>query len=372
MLCEGRPVVYSRFFQAALIAGHVLPETYGAECNGEPRQGAHEATRHPPDKRPSDLSDFSSLPSLSSSSASRGGAACSAPSAEPTVPMDETGAETAEVTAEKTMTSTSHGTRDVHVATDRTVQGTLKREVETQALLLHVAPSGATLSLSAATQMYDRLEARLTAAHADPSFRSLAHALHARLPLLVEFVVFDTETSGISSHDVVVQMAWAAYDPDGLRLEYSTTYWSLPCGVQVSHGAYAVHKIGAQLLSDRGSVPTTHLRTFWALVYVMRARGKKVVAHNAAFDVRLLNQTAQAWGLGQRLSIEDTFCTMRSATPYCGLRNRAGHKKAPRNSELFQVLTGDCCDETQLHDAAVDISVTATSYRLGRARRWWT
>ena len=277
--------------------------------------------------------------------------------------------ETAEVTTEKTVTATSHEFRDV--ASDRTVEETLKKDVEAQALL-SVATPGATLSAPAATQVYDRLEARLTAAHANPSFRSLAHALHARLPLSVDFVVFDTETSGISSHDVVVQMAWAAYDADGLRLEYSTTYWSLPSGVQVSHGAYAVHKIGAQFLSKRGSVPATHLHTFCALVYVMRARGKKVVAHNAAFDVRLLNQTAQKWGLEQRLSMEDTFCTMRSATPHCGLRNRTGHKKAPRNSELFQLLTGKSCDETQLHDAAVDISVTATSYRLGRARRWWT
>ena len=100
-------------------------------------------------------------------------------------------------------------------------------------------------------------------------------------------------------------------------------------------------------------------------------RGRRIVAHHASFDVRMLNHTAICQGLAPSLRSAAMLCTMHNATRHCQLRNRGGKQfKAPRNEELFFFLFGRQ-PAHPLHSALPDCQVTLASYIEGKVRRWW-
>ena len=107
------------------------------------------------------------------------------------------------------------------------------------------------------------------------------------------------------------------------------------------------------------------------LVAAALAMGVRVVAHNAAFDARHLNHTANVQKLPASLRSATMLCTMHGATKHCGLRKR-GNKalKAPRNEELYEFLF-KCKPTVRLHSALADCQVTLASYIEGRTRKWW-
>ena len=108
-----------------------------------------------------------------------------------------------------------------------------------------------------------------------------------------------------------------------------------------------------------------------ALVAAAEAKGVRVVAHNASFDVRVLNHTAVCQGLAPLLRSASMLCTMHNATRHCGLREKGGRRlKAPRNEELYQFLFGRKPCE-QLHSALPDCRVTLAAYIEGHNRKWW-
>ena len=96
-----------------------------------------------------------------------------------------------------------------------------------------------------------------------------------------------------------------------------------------------------------------------------------MVAHNASFDVRHLNHTANMQKLPPSLRTSSMLCTMHGATKHCGLRKR-GNKanKAPRNEELYFFLFKRT-PAGRLHSALPDCRVTLASFIEGRKRKWW-
>ena len=62
---------------------------------------------------------------------------------------------------------------------------------------------------------------------------------------------------------------------------------------------------------------------------------------------------------------------MRSATPFCGLTNKRGGPKPPRNSELYEMLHGDFPHWAKLHDSLDDVRVTAHNFKEGCEKGWW-
>ena len=117
--------------------------------------------------------------------------------------------------------------------------------------------------------------------------------------------------------------------------------------------------------------PKPELAEFLALIAAALAVGVRIVAHNASFDVRHLNHTANVQKLPSSLRSASMLCTMHSATKHCGLRKR-GNKvlKPPRNDELYTFLFKRKPTE-QLHSALADCCVTLASYIEGRQRKWW-
>ena len=87
-----------------------------------------------------------------------------------------------------------------------------------------------------------------------------------------------------------------------------------------------------------------------------------------------LNATLDAHGAADdRLDADDVFCTMRHAKRHCGLRDRRGAPRCPKNAELYALLTdgADAAALGALHDAAVDARITAHAFLEGRRRGWW-
>lgn len=189
---------------------------------------------------------------------------------------------------------------------------------------------------------------------------------------LAEFVAFDTETSGLSANDCAVQMAIGFFRADGSAMGYYNKLWKLPPGGKMTASAVRVHRITAAALQRDGIDAGPEIKAVHRIFQTMKMRGKKIVAHNASFDVRMLKQTAAKNNFsGWSIETADIFCTMKNATPYCGLiSEKTKRPKAPSNAELYQILTGAAPDGP-LHDAVFDIKVTAKSFFLGVQRGWW-
>lgn len=195
-----------------------------------------------------------------------------------------------------------------------------------------------------------------------------------KLPLceVADFVCFDTETSGLSAADCAIQVALGFFGADGRPLGYYDRLWKLPKGVRVSGASYRIHKISNKRLESEGSETAPEIRKVRKILRTMRARGKRIVAHNASFDSRMLAQTAKHHGV-EDWNVErcDMFCTMKAAKEHCGLTSsKTGRPKAPSNAELYKHLTGTAPTGT-LHDALTDVRVTARSYVAGKELGWW-
>ena len=204
------------------------------------------------------------------------------------------------------------------------------------------------------------------------------------VPDSANFLVWDTETSGIGSDAVVVQLAWVICSETGDVLKKYNRMWKLPPRHRISWKAYTVHKISEGRVKKEGVTAATELSNFVAVLHAMRKKKLRIVAHNAAFDMRMLQQTARAHGItkeivrkegdgdgdGNALCRKDFFCTMNAARDKCGLRNCKGRRRPPSNTELYKRLIGTA-PNLPLHDASADILVTAASYAAGKRKRWW-
>ena len=103
-------------------------------------------------------------------------------------------------------------------------------------------------------------------------------------------VVFDTETTGCSPHDEICQIAAAEY----LRGQLSRTlslYIRPTC--PMNPWAEAVHGLSMEFLADNGIAPPEAMRRFFDFV----GRDVLLVAHNATFDLRMLNNECTKFGL---------------------------------------------------------------------------
>lgn len=98
-----------------------------------------------------------------------------------------------------------------------------------------------------------------------------------------EFAVLDVETSGLEEQDRVIEIAVLRMSSSGRVISEFSSLIN-PRGVKVSEGASYVNGI-----TDRHLVAAPPLSTVWAAVTAHLA-GAIVVAHNAPFDVALLQR----------------------------------------------------------------------------------
>ena len=136
-----------------------------------------------------------------------------------------------------------------------------------------------------------------------------------------DWVILDTETTGLGSTDVVIQIG--VTDHRGVTLVDTL----VRPAVAIGSGAQAVHGISAEAVAGAPEFPAV-------LPGLVRAiAGKTVVAYNAPFDRRLLDQTAVRHGV--TLPEVRWDCAMQRYTRFLGVRSA----KLPG---AIHGATGDC------------------------------
>ena len=103
-------------------------------------------------------------------------------------------------------------------------------------------------------------------------------------------VVFDTETTGGSSWDEICQIAAAEYV--GGNLTRTLALYVCPT-CPMNPWAEAVHGLSMEFLHEHGIAPEDAMRQFFEFV----GSDALLVAHNAPFDLRMLRQECEKFGL---------------------------------------------------------------------------
>ena len=185
------------------------------------------------------------------------------------------------------------------------------------------------------------------------------------------YMVFDVETDGGSPKQLAIQLAFIVFDAEDREIFRLNKLLNLPPGKRINYHSIKVHKITDKALVLGGAPPHSELLTFFEWVDKVQAQRGLVVAHNAAFDAACVTNTAAENALPRELCTHECFCTMRAATARCGLVDKRGRPKPPKNSALYEALHGAPPDFACLHDALDDVRVTAASYQAGRQKGWW-
>ena len=128
-------------------------------------------------------------------------------------------------------------------------------------------------------------------------------------------VVFDTETTGLSRLDEIVQIAAAEY-VNGGRTRTLNLFVLPSC--PISPAAEAVHHISRAFLEEHGLPPREALRRFFEFV----GADALVVGHNVRFDVGMLANECRAYAFPAtpgNMTRADTIALARRLVP--GLPN---------------------------------------------------
>ena len=161
-------------------------------------------------------------------------------------------------------------------------------------------------------------------AHPVPEDRYQSAQWARELLIRRDWVVVDTETTGLAAFDQVLQVA--VLDPSGRVLVDTTVRPTC----EIHPRATAVHGFD---LANLASSPT-YDRVHDAIM--TQLKGRRVIAYNSPFDERLLVQSATAWSLEPAQGLWE--CAMRRYAQYVGMRRVPGSEyrwhKLPRGAAI--------------------------------------
>ncbi|GAB4411758.1 MAG: hypothetical protein OHK0039_17210 [Bacteroidia bacterium] len=179
------------------------------------------------------------------------------------------------------------------------------------------------------------------------------------------YLFFDTETTGLprdwkapvtalDNWPRLVQLAWLAYDETGKLLD-TGEHIVRPEGFRISSEVARIHGITHDRALAEGEPVADVLRGFgdW-----MR-RASYLVAHNMAYDEKIIGAEFLRLGLPNLLDAKPKICTMQRSAAFCNIPGPYG-PKWPKLAELHQKLFHTTFAEA--HDAAVDIQITAKCF----------
>lgn len=179
------------------------------------------------------------------------------------------------------------------------------------------------------------------------------------------YLFFDTETTGLPKNwkapvtDLnnwprLVQLGWQRYDEAGNLLD-SGDHIIKPEGFTIPAGSANVHGITTERALAEGQVLSTVLQQFYSLI----EESSYLVAHNMAFDEKIIGSEFLRNGFSNNISSTPLICTMKSTVDFCQIEGPYGYKW-PKLSELHMRLFG--VDFEEAHNAAVDITATARCF----------
>ena len=176
---------------------------------------------------------------------------------------------------------------------------------------------------------------------------------------------FDTETTGLPKNwkapvtDLdnwprLVQLAYLVYDFDG-NLIHSCNEIIKPDGFTIPTEASNVHGITTEMASQRGS----DINDVFELFLIHLKRSKMIVAHNMAFDEKIIGSELIRLGYENVIVAKEKICTMLKTVDLCKIEGPYGYKW-PKLDELYRFLFNS--DFEGAHDALADIQATAKCF----------
>lgn len=176
---------------------------------------------------------------------------------------------------------------------------------------------------------------------------------------------FDTETTGLPKNwkapitDLdnwprLVQLAYLIYDFRG-NLIYSCNEIVKPNGFTIPKEASNVHGITTEKAIQRGS----DINDVFELFNIHLKRSKVIVAHNMAYDEKIIGSELIRLGIENLIDDKEKICTMESTVDLCKIEGPYGFKW-PKLEELHRFLFK--CDFEGAHDALADIQATAKCF----------
>jgi DNA polymerase-3 subunit epsilon len=176
---------------------------------------------------------------------------------------------------------------------------------------------------------------------------------------------FDTETTGLPKNwkapvkDLnnwprLVQLAYLVYDLSG-NLIHSSNEIIKPNGFTIPTEASNVHHITTEIANKRGCKIEDTFEIF--LIHLKRA--KVIVAHNMAYDEKIIGAELIRLGLENVLETKKKICTMESTVELCKIKGQYSYKW-PKLQELHRYLFN--FDFDGAHDALADIHATAKCF----------
>jgi len=176
----------------------------------------------------------------------------------------------------------------------------------------------------------------------------------------------DTETTGLpkpASDDFerwprVVQLAWSLYDHDGF-CESANSFIIYPTDFTIPHDAASIHGISTDRAKKEGVSLHKVLPEFNADV----KKATTIIAHNAEFDLPIVNTEFMRCKLETDLLKKQRFCTMKTPKiiSYCRLPSPSGRGyKWPTLTQLHVQLFET--EFTDSHKAGADVEACAKCY----------
>jgi DNA polymerase III subunit epsilon len=177
----------------------------------------------------------------------------------------------------------------------------------------------------------------------------------------------DTETTGLPKYSAindmekwprVVQLAWSLYDHDGIR-ESVNSFIIYPTDFVIPQDSARIHGITTERAKKEGVSLHKVLPQFNTDV----EKATTIIAHNAEFDLPIVNTEFMRCRLETNLLKKQKFCTMKTPIiiSYCKLPKPSGMGyKWPALHELHLQLFET--EFTDSHNASADVEACAKCY----------
>ena len=176
----------------------------------------------------------------------------------------------------------------------------------------------------------------------------------------------DTETTGLPksvSNDIekwprIVQLAWSVYDTEGNR-ESLNSFIIYPTDFVIPQDAASIHGITTERAKKEGISLHKVLPQFNCDV----EKATTIIAHNAEFDLPIVNTEFMRCRLETNLAKKQNFCTMKTQKiiSYCKIPKPSGTGyKWPTLNELHLQLFET--EFTDSHNASADVEACAKCY----------
>ena len=165
----------------------------------------------------------------------------------------------------------------------------------------------------------------------------------------MNYLVLDTETSGLGKNARMCSICWNVYDKTEKVLK-SVRYLVKPDkDFVMTEGAQKVHNISVEMMEKDGR----------EIVYILKKlkkaikKVKCVVGHNLVFDEGVINYECE------RNNIEKIFDNVKKACTMLIGNDLLKLNKWPKLSELYRLIFNKSIDINKLHSADYDVNICA-------------